>query len=88
MRYPLSLNPSATIYGLVFGEAGNAWEGFNEFNPFEVYKSAGVGIRIFMPMFGLLGLDWGYRLDDIPGVSDTSNRTEIHFSIGGSINGW
>ena len=88
LRYPLSLNPSATIYGLVFGEAGNAWAGFDEFNPFEVYKSAGVGIRIFMPMFGLLGLDWGYRLDDIPGVSDPNNRTEIHFSIGGSINGW
>ena len=88
LRYPLSLNPSATIYGLVFGEAGNSWAQFDEFNPFEVYKSAGVGIRIFMPMFGLLGLDWGYRLDDVPGVSDPNNRTEIHFSIGGSINGW
>jgi len=74
LRYPLSLNPSATIYGLVFGEAGNAWAGFDEFNPFEVYKSAGVGIRIFMPMFGLLGLDWGYRLDDIPGISDPNSR--------------
>jgi len=88
LRYPLSLNPSATIYGLVFGEAGNAWSRFDEFNPFEVYKSAGVGIRIFMPMFGLLGLDWGYRIDDIPGISDANSRTEIHFSIGGSINGW
>ena len=88
VRYPLSLNPSATIYGLVFGEAGNSWAQFDEFNPFEVYKSAGVGIRIFMPMFGLLGLDWGYRLDDIPGVSNPDDRTEIHFSIGGSINGW
>ncbi|MGB0881664.1 MAG: outer membrane protein assembly factor BamA [Vicingaceae bacterium] len=88
VRYPLSLNPSATIYGLVFGEAGNSWAQFDEFNPFEVYKSAGVGIRIFMPMFGLLGLDWGYRLDDIPGVSNPEDRTEIHFSIGGSINGW
>jgi outer membrane protein insertion porin family len=88
LRYPFSLNPSATIYGLVFGEAGNSWDNFNQVNPFEVYKSAGVGIRIFMPMFGLLGLDWGYRFDDIPGRTDPNSNTEIHFSIGGSINGW
>ncbi|PJA07807.1 MAG: outer membrane protein assembly factor BamA [Flavobacteriales bacterium CG_4_10_14_0_2_um_filter_32_8] len=88
LRYPFSLNPSATIYGLVFGEAGNSWDKFNKVNPFEVYKSAGVGIRIFMPMFGMLGLDWGYRFDDIPGRTDPNSHTEIHFSIGGSINGW
>ena len=88
LRYPFSLNPSATIYGLVFGEAGNSWDSFDKVNPFEVYKSAGVGIRIFMPMFGLLGLDWGYRFDDIPGRTDPNSNTEIHFSIGGSINGW
>ncbi len=88
LRYPFSLNPSATIYGLVFGEAGNSWGSFKDANPFEVYKSAGMGIRIFMPMFGLLGLDWGYRFDDIPGRTDPNSRTEIHFSIGGSINGW
>ena len=88
IRYPFSLNPSATIYGLVFGEAGNSWDSFDKVNPFDVYKSAGVGIRIFMPMFGLLGLDWGYRFDDIPGRTDPNNHTEIHFSIGGNINGW
>lgn len=88
LRYPFSLNPSATIYGLVFGEAGNSWATFGKSNPFEVNKSAGVGIRIFMPMFGLLGLDWGYRFDDIPGRTDPNSRTEIHFSIGGSLNGW
>ncbi len=88
LRYPFSLNPSATIYGLVFGEAGNSWDSFNEVNPFEVYKSAGMGIRIYMPMFGLLGLDWGYRFDDIAGRTDPNSHTEIHFSIGGSINGW
>lgn len=88
LRYPFSLNPSATIFGLVFGEAGNSWDTFNKVNPFEVYKSAGVGIRIFMPMFGMLGLDWGYRFDDIPGRTDPNSHTEIHFSIGGSINGW
>ena len=88
LRYPFSLNPSATIYGLVFGEAGNSWDSFDEVNPMEVYKSAGAGIRIYMPMFGLLGLDWGYRFDDIPGRTDPNSHTEIHFSIGGSINGW
>ncbi len=88
LRYPFSLNPSATIYGLVFAEAGNSWAKFNQVNPFEIYKSAGVGIRIFMPMFGLLGLDYGYRFDDIPGRTDPNSHTEIHFSIGGSINGW
>lgn len=88
LRYPFSLNPNATIYGLVFGEAGNSWDTFRNVNPFEVYKSAGVGIRIFMPMFGLLGLDWGYRFDDIPGRTDPNSHTQIHFSIGGNINGW
>lgn len=88
LRYPLTLNPSATIYGLVFGQAGNSWAKFSEGNPFQMNKSAGVGIRIFMPMFGLLGLDWGYRFDDIPGKTDPNSHTEIHFSIGNNINGW
>jgi len=88
VRYPFSLNPTATIYGLAFAEAGNSWGSFEDFNPFQVAKSAGVGIRIFMPMFGMLGLDWGYRFDDIPGRTDPDSRTEIHFSIGGNIGGW
>lgn len=88
LRYPVSLNPQATIYGLAFAEAGNSWATFSDFKPFEVRRAAGVGVRIFMPMFGLLGLDWGYRFDDIPGVSDPNKRTEIHFTIGGSLNGW
>lgn len=88
LRYPLTLNPTATIYGLVFGEAGNSWSSFSKANPFQVYKSAGVGVRIYMPFFGMLGLDWGYRFDQIPGKTDPNSRTEIHFSIGGSINGW
>ncbi len=88
IRYPFSLNPSATIFGLVFGEAGNSWGSFSEANPFQVNKAAGVGIRIFMPMFGMLGLDWGYRFDDVPGQPNNTDRTEIHFSIGGNIDGW
>ena len=88
LRYPVTLNPSATIYGLVFGEAGNSWSEFSKANPFQVNKSAGFGVRIYMPFFGMLGLDWGYRFDQIPGRTDPNSRTEIHFSIGGNINGW
>lgn len=84
LRYPLSLNPSATIYAMGFVEAGNCWLGFENFNPFEVYRSAGIGARIYLPMFGLLGLDWGYGFDAVPGSSD-SNGSQFHFSIGGSI---
>lgn len=84
LRYPLSLNPSATIYAMGFVEAGNCWLGFKNFNPFKVYRSAGIGARIYLPMFGLLGLDWGYGFDNVPGSSDASG-SQFHFSIGGSI---
>ncbi|TFG74111.1 MAG: outer membrane protein assembly factor BamA, partial [Flavobacteriales bacterium] len=63
MRYPLTLKPSASIYGLTFLEGGNAFNNFQEFNPFEIKRSAGVGLRIFMPAFGLLGIDFGYGFD-------------------------
>ena len=88
VRYPFTLNPSATIFGLVFAEAGNSWLMLEEFNPFEVRRAAGVGVRIFMPFFGLLGLDWAYRFDDVPGRVDPNSKTEFHFSIGGNIGGW
>jgi outer membrane protein insertion porin family len=81
IRYPFSLNPSATIYGLVFAEAGNSWLNFREYNPFSVYRSLGAGVRIFMPMFGLLGFDWGYGFDDVPG-NPTANKGQFHISIG------
>ena len=86
MRYPLSLNPNATIYGLAFLEGGNAWKSFKEFNPYNMYKSAGFGVRIFLPMFGMLGLDWGYGFDKItnPGFSDAAGG-QFHFSINQSI---
>ena len=84
LRYPLSLNPQATIYALTFLEAGNCWLGFKDFNPFDVKRSAGVGVRIYLPMFGLLGLDWGYGFDEVYGLSG-SNGSQFHFSIGGSI---
>jgi len=81
LRYPLSLNPSSTIYATAFAEAGNAWGKFNDFNPFEVKRSTGVGVRIFMPMFGLLGFDFGYGYDPLPGTLEKSGW-QTHFSIG------
>lgn len=63
LRYPLSLNPSSTIYLLAFAEGGNSWASFKEFNPFEVNRSAGLGMRIFLPMFGTLGFDYGVGFD-------------------------
>jgi len=84
IRYPISLNPMATIYVLGFAEAGNAWLKFNKFNPFDIKKSVGIGVRIFLPMFGQLGLDWGYGFDDIPG-NPSANKGQFHFSIGQSI---
>jgi outer membrane protein insertion porin family len=84
MRYPLSLNPSATIYALAFVEAGNSWLGFDNFNPFDVKRSAGAGVRVFLPMFGILGLDWGYGFDEIPGLPD-ANGSQFHFSINQSL---
>jgi outer membrane protein insertion porin family len=84
LRYPLSLNPNSTIYGLAFVEAGNAWLKFREFNPFDLKRSAGVGVRVFLPMFGLLGLDWGYGFDAIPGMP-SANKGQFHFSINSSI---
>lgn len=63
LRYPLSLNPSSTIYGLGFLEAGKSWNTFKQFNPFEVYRTAGLGLRILLPMFGTLGFDYGLGFD-------------------------
>ncbi|MCF8367254.1 MAG: BamA/TamA family outer membrane protein, partial [Bacteroidales bacterium] len=83
-RYPLSLNPSATIYALTFLEAGNSWANFANFNPFKVYRSAGFGLRVFLPMFGILGLDWGYGFDEVPGIP-SANQGQFHFSINQSI---
>ena len=63
LRYPITLNPQATIYTLAFAEAGNTWSNFKEFNPFKVNRSVGVGVRVFLPMFGLLGVDYGWGFD-------------------------
>ncbi len=84
LRYPISLNPNATIFGLGFVEAGNDWLRWSNFNPFNVYRSVGFGLRVFLPMFGLLGLDWGYGIDDIPNNPGAA-RGQFHFSINSSI---
>ena len=84
LRYLVSPNPAATIYVLGFAEGGNNFADFNKYNPFDLYKSAGVGARIFMPAFGLLGVDWGYGFDpiDIPGVPFQAAGPQFHFSLG------
>jgi len=84
LRYPFSTNPSAMVYGLVFAEMGNTYNNLEEFNPFNNYRSAGVGVKVFLPMFGLLGLDWGYRFDDVP-TNLGMQRSQIHFSIGANL---
>ncbi|MCL2072487.1 MAG: outer membrane protein assembly factor BamA [Marinilabiliaceae bacterium] len=66
LRYPVILQPSATIWGLLFAEAGNSWSEFNHFNPFDLKRSAGFGIRLFLPMLGMMGIDWGYGFDTVP----------------------
>lgn len=84
LRFPLSLNPNSTIYALAFMEGGNTWNKFTSFNPFKVYRSAGLGLRIFLPMFGVLGLDYGYGFDEVPGIP-SANGGQFHFSINQSI---
>ena len=84
LRYPLSLNPSATIYATTFLEAGNSFRKVRQFDPFLNYRSAGVGVRVFLPMFGLLGVDWGYGMDPVPGAGEV-HKGNVHISIGQSF---
>ena len=83
LRYPFILEPSSTIYGLVFAEAGNAWTDMGKYNPFDLKRSAGVGVRIFLPMIGLMGIDWAYGFDE-PNYSSSGKRSgsNFHFIIG------
>jgi len=84
LRYPVTTGQAATIYGFVFGEAGNNWSNYNEFNPFNNFRSAGFGARIFMPAFGLIGVNWGYGFDKLPGATEVSGA-QFHFTIGQQI---
>ena len=77
LRYPVILQPQSTIFVLGFLEGGNCWADIKEFNPFQIKRSAGVGVRIFLPMVGLLGVDWGYGFDD-----SQNGGSQFHFVIG------
>jgi outer membrane protein insertion porin family len=95
LRYPISLNPSATIYALGFAEAGNSWINFEDYNPMVLKRSVGFGLRIFLPMFGLMGIDYGFGLDPYdpghagfgtnqfnPTTGAFKPRGQFHFTIG------
>ena len=77
LRYPVILQPQSTIYALLFLEGGNCWSDIRDFNPFQIKRSAGVGVRIFLPMIGLLGVDWGWGFDD-----PINGGSQFHFVIG------
>ena len=81
LRYPLMLGASTNIYALGFAEAGNAWTSIKKFNPFDMKRSAGVGVRIFLPMVGLLGIDWAYGFDSVYGSKQYSG-SQFHFILG------
>ena len=77
LRYPVVLQPQSTIYALLFLEGGNCWSDIRKFNPFQINRSAGVGVRVFLPMIGLLGVDWGGGFDD-----PVNGKSQFHFVIG------
>ena len=77
LRYPVILQPQSTIYALLFLEGGNCWADIRDFNPFQIKRSAGVGVRVFLPMIGLLGVDWGWGFDD-----PLNGKSQFHFVIG------
>lgn len=85
LRYPFSLSPTSTIYGLAFVDAANAWGSFKDYNPFKLNRDAGLGIRIFLPMFGLLGLDYGVgfdRYDPAKGMTSLKDIAKFTFMLG------
>ncbi len=81
LRHPVILNESVTVYGIGFLEAGNAWTNFSEFSPYGIKRTAGVGARVFLPMLGLLGFDWGYGFDTPAGSTEISGN-QFHFIMG------
>ena len=78
LRYPVILQPQSTIFALLFLEGGNCWADIRDFNPFQIRRSAGVGVRVFLPMIGLLGVDWGWGFDN----HDGNGGSQFHFVIG------
>ncbi|MCQ2252250.1 MAG: outer membrane protein assembly factor BamA [Bacteroidales bacterium] len=84
LRYPVILTESATIYGIGFMEGGNCWNEIYQFRPFDVYRAAGAGVRVYLPMLGMLGLDWGWGFDTPPGASERSG-SKLQFTLGQSF---
>jgi outer membrane protein insertion porin family len=82
LRYPLVTNPGSTIYGLTFFEAANGWYDYKDYNPFRLRRSVGVGMRFFLPMFGLLGFDYGIGLDRITPGGGLKNASRFTFMLG------
>jgi len=82
LRYPISLNPNSSIYVHGFVQGGNIWSGFGDFNPFEMKRSAGFGLRVFLPMFGLLGFDYGFGFDKDPNSAGFENYGQFNIVLG------
>ncbi len=78
LRYPVILKPQSTIFALAFLEGGNCWSDIQNFNPFQIKRSAGVGVRVFLSVVGMLGVDWGYGFDAGP----NEDKSQFHFTIG------
>ncbi|WP_316772383.1 outer membrane protein assembly factor [Pedobacter frigiditerrae] len=87
LRYPVIASQQATAFITAFAEGGNTWNKFSDFNPFNVRRSVGIGAKIFLPIFGLLGIDYGYGFDKIPGIPD-ANKGQFHFSIAQQLGGF
>lgn len=81
LRYPILMQSSTSVYGLIFAEAGNAFYGWREYNPFNLKRSMGAGLRLYLPIVGMFGIDWGYGFDRAPGEQKASGG-HFHFSIG------
>ena len=86
LRYPISMNQTAKIYGLAFAEGGNTWKGFSSYNPFKLQRSVGVGVRIYMGAFGLIGFDFAYGIDKLPySTSNSPSGWQTHFLMNQSL---
>lgn len=87
LRFPASLNPQATIYALAFAEAGNSWTADQEFDPYDLHRSVGLGLRVYLPMFGLLGIDYGFPMDQnrFNGTPSGWDQGQFHFTIGRNL---
>ena len=82
LRYPVVLQPQSTIYALAFLEGGNCWSDIKDFNPFSIKRSAGVGLRVMLPIVGMLGIDWAWGFDPVPNEGLKRGGSQFHFMIG------